>query len=447
MPRPSTLLKSPRFRNIATIVSSGLAILLVALLCAASYTQMSPYDEPAHFDYVVQVTEEGLFPAVGSHYSEVTRDELSCRGTPMYLDEPRCANPIQPQEMITYDVNYVLRYAPIYHGFAALVATVVHSVTGLSLFIGARIASALLYAAGAALLTAAMMRFGARRWVALALPLMVFSVPSLLFQGATVTPDSMALLSGAAGVFILTLKTSWRRRMIIMVIAAILVSLVKANFVPLSTLMVLTAAVFPGTTDNDTGRARWLSLGWKRIVASIGLAILPVAVTYAWNAVRILSVPEGQSADGGIGDYLATEESFYSVVMTAIRTLLSPMVTSSYTISNDLLTTATVAQFLVFGGGIAIALVGKLDVGGKARTLAFAGVAALGLSFVFLPATFYVLNHAVGTQPRYTMPIIPFFTAAISLVITGKVETIVVASIGILFYLMSLADLVVAVAT
>jgi hypothetical protein len=425
----------------AAVAITFVATLTLAIALGHAYTPLTIFDEGVHFDYIVKLLDTGRLPVVASTMSPETLKEISCRGA-IWLAELRCANPLSNAETPIGGVNYVLMYPPIYYGPVLAIAGPLSAISGLSLFVASRVATAIFFSAGAALITAALVRLRVNRVVAICVTLMVSVSPAFLFQGSTVTPDSFALLAGGGALFIASLRVSWRRRLIIATVVAILIALTKPNFVPLATFTVLIAAIFPVQNEVDS-RARWFERGIQRVLLSIGLAVLPLLAALGWNAIRTASLPEGTRADGGLNDMLITEQSLLAVIAEGVRILTSPFTVGTYTNSGVMSAAQTLVQFVMIGGALVVALTGALSARGGARTMSFMAVGSLALSMVYLPLTFYVLYHSTGTQARYAMPVVPLFAATLAMVIdTNRVVRIVLVGLTTLYWLGTLSTIV-----
>ncbi|CAN5355478.1 hypothetical protein BH11ACT2_BH11ACT2_08750 [soil metagenome] len=416
--------------------------LALAITLAHNFATLSVYDEGVHFDYVVKLLTTGRLPHAGDVMSPETLKEISCRGT-VWLTKLQCANPITDAQAPLGGINYVLMYGPVYYGLVAAIAGPLHAITGISLLLASRVATGILFSAGAALIAAALLRLRVRPLIVIAVTMLVAATPALLFQGSTVTPDSMCLLAGGAGLFVATLRFSWRTRLLIAAGVALLIALTKPNFVPLASITVLLAAIFPVHETGSSGRAQWFDLGIRRVAAAIALALLPLVAAFGWNAWRTSYLAPGTRADGGLNDMLHTDRSLLSLLSEGVRILTSPFTNGSYTNSGTMLAASTIVQFVFIGGAIALSIVGAAHPRSPRRTLAIFSVAALALTVVYLPVTFYVLYHSTGTQSRYAMPLTPMFAAAVATSLDSRraVQIILLAA-AVLYWIGSLSTVV-----
>jgi hypothetical protein len=212
-------------------------------------------------------------------------------------------------------------------------------------------------------------------------------------------------------------------------------------------VLVALAAIMPLAGDDEVTEIPRPSWTRQRVLLSIGAVLVPFVVAYGWLAIRVATLPSGASLDGGRGEYAGADP--ISFIGQTARTLVSPLTLPLYTYSHSTIvgTTSTVAQFFLLGSAAAIALMSRLFTTRKAQTLAIGAIGAVGLSLIFLPAAYYLIDHATSTQPRFTQAAIPLFAAAISLVITRRAETIAICIVGFGFYAATMGEQLFLVAT
>jgi len=281
------------------------AVLFVLVLAqtatvAVKEKAISPYDEIAHFDYVVQL-QQGNFPVpAGQRYSEEAIQTWACRPVDRALaigllcGEPNSAS---DPRLVFDGVNYEARYGPVYYALAAGGSSILSNV-GVSDLTGARLVSSLLYALGAALLLLVAQRMAFSSLAAGGVILAASSTGLSLSQGATVTPDSMAFLITAAVIASALLSRTWRSA----VLATTLVCTVAGLTHPVFILIAVLGSVLL--------LLRWVSLerptvSWRtaRRLVTIGpLAALPVVLSAAaslgWQALAASRNTTGLPADG-----------------------------------------------------------------------------------------------------------------------------------------------------
>jgi hypothetical protein len=415
-----------RVTQVIVIAAAALALLLISLVVGRSYSHITVFDEAVHFDYIVKLLNEGGLPTVGDTLSPETLREIACRGT-----ETTCATQLQNSDIPVAGVNYVLMYGPIYYGLVALFSAPFSALTGVSLFDSARTATSLLTAIGGVLFLIAAIRLGARKRAAVGLLLATAVAPLALLQGATISPDSMGLLFAGAICLAATMRGSWRRRLVVVALICCLAALNKANFIPLATAGIWLATIAP--TDDEEWRFDWAGR-WKRYVVGVTASLLPLVVQYSYNSWRVSFLPEGVAADGGLNDILYTDRTLFEVIADGTIQLMQPIHDSGFPAVPQLWAVGTLLQAVIFGGAFAIVMIATVAPAARIRAVAIAGTAGLVLSFVFLPVTFYVLYHSIGTQSRYGLPILMFLAIAVVASIRGRVASWFVLVAGIAVY-------------
>lgn len=183
----------------------AVASLLWSTIAIIASPGLSRYDEWTYIDYSYQVSN-GIIPVQGDDLSEYARQAWSCRGME---GDIRGVVPPPCDEVAGHPVtdwpfegeNYNTFHPPLYFAFAgglgkALVAF------GVDFTDGARIASAILGAAGAACLYLAIRSWGLSRRDSAGTTLIAMSVPALAQASAIVHNDAISMLAGAAAVWL-----------------------------------------------------------------------------------------------------------------------------------------------------------------------------------------------------------------------------------------------------
>jgi hypothetical protein len=415
-----------------TVLATFVATFLLALYVATQHTAASVYDEGPHFDYIYKLLH-GHLPKTASPLSQETIWELTCRGGLPWYQHPHCMH-IPLPDVPVHGVNSALLYFPMYYGIAAIIAAPLHAL-GVDLYTAARIASCLFYAAGTALLTFSLIRLRLSRVAALGVGLGVMAIPAYLYQGATVTPDSMAMLCGALSVFLLTLRVSWSRRVVYATIAATAMALTKPNFLPLAGITVLLALL---VHPSGEGRAtvRLPRLRGRNLRLTLLALVLPVLAAGGWELFRSHDLAPGETQpDGGLTESLLhTKLGLGTLILQAAQYMGQPFSSSPFDTSPQGLSVAIMlAHGLLIGGTVVIALMTRREQISMGNVAAIAGLAGLALSAVYLPATFYLTYHSTGTVPRYAFPMVPLCAAGIALTVSGRFTRWVILAGGVLF--------------
>ncbi|WP_054953256.1 glycosyltransferase family 39 protein [Flaviflexus massiliensis] len=182
----------------------AVASLLWSTIAIIASPGLSRYDEWTYIDYSYQVSN-GIIPVQGDDLSEYARQAWSCRGMEGDIrgvvpppcnevaDHPATDWPFEGE-------NYNTFHPPLYFAFAGGAGKAL-GVIGVDFTDGARIASALLGAAGAACLYLAIRSWAVRRRNSVGATLIAMSAPALAQSAAIVHNDAISMLAGAAAVW------------------------------------------------------------------------------------------------------------------------------------------------------------------------------------------------------------------------------------------------------
>lgn len=395
-------------------------VLLQAATVAARAKAISPFDEAAHFDYVVQL-QHGNFPVpAGQRYSEEAVQNWACRPTDRAASlAVLCGVAGSPNDprVLFGGINYEARYGPIYYGLAALGATVLGG-AGVENFTGTRLVSALLYALGAALLVRVALRMAISSIAAGGAILAASSSGLSLSVGATVGPDSMAFLGTAAVIASALLTPTWRSAVLFTILVAAVAGLTKPNFIVLAIL------------GSSLLLLRWTSIERRFAIGvnpislvrlGIGLALPVVASAVAsagWAAVAVASRLTDIPPDGGINLVLQSPLDPAARVAEHLWAFLRP---DGGTAPGPAFTMLDTPLLRVVGLVVAIATMGAClcawlwRVGdGRSMLLLRAVAVALAVSAVALTAIFWItVDGGHATASRYGLPL--FAAASVGL--------------------------------
>ncbi len=209
-------------------------LLIVSLalvsLHARAYTKVSPIDEQMHIDYMYRAPS--VQPVVsGTRLGPEAMREEACRGIDSAFTPPPCGSPTLRAEQFQesgYNTAYI--NPATYYDLTALLAHPLQVALGLSSLVTAgRLVGALWLWLGLVITMLVARRLGASLQATVGLLLMAASTPNVLFFSATVSPDSMNLLVGAA---VLSLVLAWETkpaRWWLLVLAAAVGVLVKTQ--------------------------------------------------------------------------------------------------------------------------------------------------------------------------------------------------------------------------
>lgn len=281
-------------------------VLVQASTVAVKVKAISPYDEAAHFDYVVQL-QQGNFPVpAGQRYSEEAIQEWACRPTDKASSVAQlCGKPYAASDpgALFGGIDYEAPFGPVYYAIAAGGSSVLGHV-GIGDFTGARLVSSFLYALGAALLLLVAQRLAFSSMAAGGLILAASSTGLSLSMGATITPDSMAFLVTAAVIASSLLTRTWRSAVLTTVLVGAVAGLTKPNFVVIAALGSMLLLLRWTSIEKRT--LSWRSA--RSFLVAGSMAALPVLVSAAgsagWAALAAARNTTGAPSDGGVHAYV-----------------------------------------------------------------------------------------------------------------------------------------------
>lgn len=264
------------------VLLSVLVLVLAALGLSAVHVQahgeLSPVDELQHIDYLYKA------PAVvhsGEKVGQEAMREQACRGLATWPDPVACTavGTYRTQDFQESGSNTAAIYTPLYYTVTKAVAVPLQSVLGLdSLVTAGRLVGGLWLAGGLVMTLLVARRLGAHPYVATALLLATASVPTVLYPAATITPDAMALLGGAALVWsVLWWEDAPARRWWLPALLAVLVVAVKALNILVVVLVALYVLLRVVSAAVRARRARAAGGGRPDGVPGTGQATLVIA--------------------------------------------------------------------------------------------------------------------------------------------------------------------------
>ncbi|MDO5724391.1 MAG: hypothetical protein Q4P33_08380 [Flaviflexus sp.] len=181
-----------------------MASLLWSLIAIHASPQLSRYDEWTYIDYADAISH-GRLPAPGDELGELARTAWSCRGMEgdiRGVTPPPCDRANEDASQWPFrGENYNAFHPPLYFAYAGAAGRIATAL-GADFVDGARLASGLLAAMGAAALFYALITWGIGRRLAAGATLAAISTPALAQASAIVHNDAVDLLAGAAALYL-----------------------------------------------------------------------------------------------------------------------------------------------------------------------------------------------------------------------------------------------------
>lgn len=187
-----------------TLIAAVLAAVLTAVLALSFLSRtefFNPFDENAHYDYVVRIAQTGSAPARTTILSQQALQDWACSSV-LGFDQLACGADTQdPANAPWAGANTATRYFPTYYALTAIPTRVIHDVAGASWLDAARIATTgwlILLSVGLVLLTR---RLGLGFFASLATAVLVCSMPMVVVQGTSINNDIAGVAVAVMAVF------------------------------------------------------------------------------------------------------------------------------------------------------------------------------------------------------------------------------------------------------
>lgn len=308
-------------RLAALVLAVASVVLVSAYLHGAP--AFSPIDELQHFDYVAKAPS---IPRDGEPIGSEAMNAEACRGLYYPMPLPECGvAPYDPFDFQEAGRSTAYIHPPAYYFATAAVARPLSAMTGLSLYVSARLVGVLWLFAGLWVTWLLGRRLGAPPMGLLGILLLVASTPWMWISSGNVTPDAAALLIGAGALWLTIRWDDPRRQLLAVSAAAVLSVMVKANHViaiaPVCVYLVADA-VLPNRAPSEAQRRvradRWKWLRQRTVIALAPLFVAGVLVV-GWNRVvsaRAIPGTEGMTSsfpvgDLHVGDVLISWQAFF----------------------------------------------------------------------------------------------------------------------------------------
>lgn len=270
-------------RDVVIAALLVLAVLLISLVAIVRAPEYSRYDEYTHADYAFKISH-GQIPAAGDQASPEILEDWACRGDAKY-GAPPCGSPEaeDPDNFMYFAYQYNFFHPPVYYAIAGVSANAISSVIDINFVTAARLVSAGIVALGIAASYLAIRSWRVRAAPATAAALALIATPMVMHSGATVNPDAMALLTGAASVFILGRVVNGGK--VPIVLAGVSMLLAAGSKVILSMPLVIVAA-YIGIDGLIKFRKSDRARGTKQMLLAVVSAIILIGVYLGWDLVQ-----------------------------------------------------------------------------------------------------------------------------------------------------------------
>ena len=245
----------------------------------------TPFDEPAHFDYVVKLSK-GYLPKVNEKYSQTTLEWMACETQKpeawSYL-EPCGSEKFSPKLAPFWGQSTATGYAPNYYVLTAIPYKICSLTTEQSPINCARIANSTWLALAASISVLVMSLLGLSPVLASIVSIGFYTFPSVLLQGITVNSDAAAFTTSILFI-LLAMKLSSKQMMdrtalLLYSISVFILIPIKQTSLPMAAFGLLLLWQWKFRQSN---LKRYSSGGIPLLAlfASLG-------ATYAWQAAQV----------------------------------------------------------------------------------------------------------------------------------------------------------------
>jgi hypothetical protein len=433
-----------------------LASLGLGTLHVLQHTDLSPVDELQHIDYLYKA------PAVvhsGEKVGQEAMREQACRGLVLWASPPCDPDATyDPEDFQESGSNTAAIYSPLYYTLTKVVALPLDAVPGVGLVTAARLVGAVWLAGGLVMTLLVARRLGAHPYTATPLLLAAACVPTVLYPAATITPDSMALLGGAALVWsVLWWQDAPSRRWWLPAVLAALVVLVKALnilVVVLVALYVLLHAVvaevrrrraLAGDGSADPGRPGPDDRAPRPLQAAICIGAMSVlSLALAFGYIVYTGATAVASSEGVAMTERTSADAFpVAATIQHIGVFLQVFYDAgSWNVLGSVgLLSQRLIGLLVFGATFAAALVVRrvsTDLRLMAVSLLVVGLVGAPLIMAF---TYLSQGIVVPIPGRYALTLIPAGVAVAAATLRGRAARITSGVLGVLLFASTVAFL------
>lgn len=171
----------------------------------------TPFDEAAHFDYVIKISK-GHLPKVNERYGQTVLEDIACqpaRGEAWLALEPCGSDYYSPKNAPFAGQSSATGYPPNYYLLTAIPYEICDRTSSLKPIDCGRVANSLWLGLASSLLAVLMVILGATPLLAVVAAIGFGTLPAVLLQGITVNSDAAAqALAPALVLFALYLKRS-----------------------------------------------------------------------------------------------------------------------------------------------------------------------------------------------------------------------------------------------
>jgi len=251
-----------------------LLITLVALLLGAlniiTFTDMSPIDEAAHYDYLVKFPE---VPLQGEQLGQDAMETEACYGIALDASLPECGLPeYDPAAFPGGGYSTAGIHPPVYYALTSVAGRAVAAIFDVSFLVATRAVGVMWLIAFGLVTRRLATRSGVSRMMAGAVTILAISTPQIVTSATTLGPDIAAATAGALIILAATeFRGTWGQIAILTLFSAF------GAMVKLTVLLAVGVACCI-----VIGKAAWGVLRpppWPRVAATVSLLVISFLMT------------------------------------------------------------------------------------------------------------------------------------------------------------------------
>jgi hypothetical protein len=249
-----------RRRRITYVALAAFLFQVSISILAISKNPHTPFDEAAHFDYVVKLSK-GHLPKVNEKYGQTVLEDIACqprRGEAWLGLEPCGADFYSPKKAPFAGQSSATGYPPNYYLVTAIPYEICDRASTLKPIECGRLANSLWLSAASALLAVLMLVIGASPLMSIVVAIGFGSLPAVLLQGITVNSDAaaqaLAPALALAAIYISSSRLSSRRKWGTWSLLLFIAIPTKPTIIPVA--VILTYLLWDWVTEKDEPQLR-----------------------------------------------------------------------------------------------------------------------------------------------------------------------------------------------
>ena len=309
-------------KTILWVAASTFVLQSLISFIGISKNPHTPFDEAAHFDYVVKLSK-GHLPKVNEKYGQTILSDIACqpvRGEAWLGLEPCGSEYYSPKKAPFGGQSSATGYPPNYYLLTAAPYEVCDRISTLKPIECGRIANSIWLSLATSLIATLMIVLGAAPITAGIAAIGFGTLPAVLLQGITVNSDAAAQALAPAlvllALFLRNSSQSQNRKWFVWIAALAIAIPTKPTILPVAAIA--TYLVWDWTTNGFEAkqRRRQVLIGLASLMAGTLIATLWQGVQVAWRGVG--------GKDAMTPFLLQTFDSLLTSLQIAVRATLSP---------------------------------------------------------------------------------------------------------------------------